>query len=260
MSNLQITYKKTADLIPYARNSRTHSDKQINQIASSIKEFGFRVPVLVDKDNGIIAGHGRVLAALKLNMDEIPTVDGSDMTDVQKRMYVIADNKIALNADWDDEILSLELEELESLGADMDILGFDDDELDDMIQGDDADEDDTYTNKVEAPIYEPSDENPTIDQLYDKTKTVELIGRIEQSDAPKEIKEFLKLAAHRHTVFNYKYIADYYSHADESIQALFEDSALVIIDFNRAIEEGYVKLAAGLFEKYKELTDDETSE
>lgn len=260
MSNLQITYKKTADLIPYARNSRTHSPKQISQIASSIKEFGFRVPVLVDKDNGIIAGHGRVLAALKLGMDEIPTVDGSDMTEIQKRMYVIADNKIALNADWDDEILGLELEDLKMLGADMEVLGFDDDELDKMIEGVEPDEDDTYTNKVEAPIYEPSDEKPNIEHLYDKTKTDELIQRVEKSDVPKEIKEFLKLAAYRHTVFNYKFIADYYSHADESIQALFEDSALVIIDFDKAIEEGYVKLAAGLFDKYKELTDDETSE
>ena len=118
---MQVTYKNIEDLIPYARNSRTHSDKQIAQIAASIKEFGWRNPVLIDGDNGIIAGHGRVLAARKLNIDQIPTIDGSDMTDIQKRMYVIADNKLALNADWDDEILALELEELESLGADIDI-------------------------------------------------------------------------------------------------------------------------------------------
>lgn len=258
-SKLKITYKPTEDLIPYARNSRTHSAAQIAQIAASIREFGFRNPILIDGENGIIAGHGRVLAALKLGIDQIPTLDGSDMTEVQKRMYVIADNKIALNADWDEEILALELDELESLGADLDILGFDDEELDGIVDpADEDDGDEPYTNKVEAPIYEPSENEPKIDELYDDAKTTQLIARINEADAPPKIKEFLKLAAYRHTVFNYKFIADYYSHADENIQSLFEDSALVIIDFKKAVEEGYVKLAAGLFEKYGEMTDDET--
>jgi ParB-like chromosome segregation protein Spo0J len=151
---MKIEYKPTADLIPYARNSRTHTDAQVNQIASSIREFGFRVPVLVSGDNTIIAGHGRVLAALKLGIEEIPTVDGSDMDDIQRRMYVIADNKIALNAGWDEEVLMLEIEDLRSLGADIELLAFDpseikradidysvlddhniDDQIDDMAKG-----------------------------------------------------------------------------------------------------------------------------
>ena len=154
MSKMKIEYKPTADLIPYARNSRTHTDAQINQIASSIREFGFRVPVLVAADNTIIAGHGRVLAALKLGIEEIPTIDGSDMDDIQRRMYVIADNKIALNAGWDEEVLMLEIEDLRSLGADIELLAFDpseikradidysvlddhniDDQIDDMAKG-----------------------------------------------------------------------------------------------------------------------------
>lgn len=154
MNKMKIEYKPTADLIPYARNSRTHTDAQINQIASSIREFGFRVPVLVSGDNTIIAGHGRVLAALKLGIEEIPTVDGSDMDDIQRRMYVIADNKIALNAGWDEEVLMLEIEDLRSLGADIELLAFDpseikradidysvlddhniDDQIDDMAKG-----------------------------------------------------------------------------------------------------------------------------
>jgi len=97
---MKITYKPVNDLIPYARNSRTHSEAQIAQIAGSIKEFGFRSPVLVDGENGIIAGHGRVLAAMKIGMDKVPTIDGSDMTPTQRKAYVIADNKIALNAGW----------------------------------------------------------------------------------------------------------------------------------------------------------------
>lgn len=128
-SKMKIAYKPTADLIPYARNSRTHSETQVNQIASSIKEFGFRVPVLVDGDNGIIAGHGRVLAAIKLGLSEIPTVDGSDLTETQKRMYVIADNKIALNAGWDEEVLMMEIEDLRSAGADINLLAFDPSEI-----------------------------------------------------------------------------------------------------------------------------------
>jgi ParB-like chromosome segregation protein Spo0J len=135
MKKLEIVYKPTTDLIPYARNSRTHTDIQVGQIAASIREFGFRVPVLIDGENGIIAGHGRVLAALKLGLDEVPTVDGSDMTEVQRKMYVIADNKIALNAGWDEDILLLEIEDLRGMGADIDLLAFDPSE----IQGNDVD-------------------------------------------------------------------------------------------------------------------------
>jgi len=129
MSQVQITYKNTSDLIPYARNSRVHSEMQVNQIASSIKEFGFRNPVLVDGENGIIAGHGRVLAAMKLNIETIPTIECSDLTDTQKRAYIIADNKIALNASWDEEMLMLEIEDFRAVGMDTDILGFDESEL-----------------------------------------------------------------------------------------------------------------------------------
>lgn len=129
MNKLKITYRKVEALIPYARNSRTHSDMQVAQIAASIKEFGFRSPVLVDAENGILAGHGRVLAARKLGLDEIPTIDGSDMTKTQQRAYVIADNKLALNAGWDDELLQLEIEDLKELDFDVEILGFDPSEL-----------------------------------------------------------------------------------------------------------------------------------
>jgi len=126
---LTIQYKKIDELIPYARNSRTHSDAQVAQIAGSIKEFGWRVPVLIDGENGIIAGHGRVLAAYKLGITDIPTIDGSDMTEIQKRLYVIADNKIALNAGWDEEILMMEVKDLQDLGADIELLAFDPSEL-----------------------------------------------------------------------------------------------------------------------------------
>ena len=113
-----------ADLIPYARNSRTHSDEQVTQIAASIKEFGFLNPVIIDGDKGIIAGHGRVMAAKKLGMVELPAVEASHLTDAQRRAYIIADNKLALNAGWDDEMLRVEFAELEELGFDLDLTGF----------------------------------------------------------------------------------------------------------------------------------------
>lgn len=117
------------ELIPYARNSRTHSDEQIAQIAASIKEFGFTNPVLIDNDNGIIAGHGRVLAGRKLKLKEIPCIRLGHLTDAQKKAYVIADNKLALNSGWDAEMLKLELVELKDEGFNIDLIGFDGDEL-----------------------------------------------------------------------------------------------------------------------------------
>lgn len=116
-------------LIPYARNSRTHSDSQVAQIAASIKEFGFTNPVLVDADSGIIAGHGRVLAARKLKLAEVPCIRLAHLTETQKRAYVIADNKLALNSVWDAELLQIELLGLKDDSFELDLLGFDANEL-----------------------------------------------------------------------------------------------------------------------------------
>lgn len=116
-------------LVPYARNARTHSDEQVAQIAASIKEWGWTTPVLADPTGQIIAGHGRVMAARKLGLTEVPVMVADGWTDAQKRAYVLADNKLALNAGWDEELLALELSELQDLGADLGLIGFDDDEL-----------------------------------------------------------------------------------------------------------------------------------
>lgn len=126
---LQIQYKPIQDLIPYARNSRTHNDAQVAQIAASIKEFGWTNPVLLDGENGIIAGHGRVLAAQKLGQKEVPTIELSHMTENQKRAYIIADNKLALNAGWDNDMLFTEFTDLKDAGYDLGLTGFSDDEI-----------------------------------------------------------------------------------------------------------------------------------
>lgn len=126
----QVTIDK---LIPYAKNSRTHSDAQIAQIAASIKEFGFVNPVLIDEAGGIIAGHGRVMAARKLGIDDVPCIRLSHLSENQKRAYVIADNKLALNAGWDDELLKLEIKDLELADFDISLLGFDAEELENIL-------------------------------------------------------------------------------------------------------------------------------
>ncbi len=129
MSDFPSIKMKINDLIPYARNSRTHSEEQVTQIASSIKEFGFTNPIIIDEQGGIIAGHGRVMAAKKLGIKEVPCVQVNGWTEAQKKAYVIADNKLALNAGWDEKMLSLEFDELQELGFDLSLTGFSKDEI-----------------------------------------------------------------------------------------------------------------------------------
>ena len=121
-----------SSLIPYARNSRTHSDTQVGQIAASIKEFGFLNPIIVDGESGIIAGHGRVLAAQKLGLAELPVIEAGHLSDAQRRAYIIADNKLAMNAGWDDEMLRVELDALGVDGFDLELTGFSLDEIADL--------------------------------------------------------------------------------------------------------------------------------
>jgi DNA modification methylase len=126
---LTVTYRPVAALIPYARNARTHSDAQVAEIAASMRAFGFTNPILVDGESGIIAGHGRLLAARKLGIDTVPVIELAGMTDAEKRAYIIADNKLALNAGWDVDLLRGEFEDLQGLGFDLSLTGFGDDEL-----------------------------------------------------------------------------------------------------------------------------------
>ena len=128
-----IVRRRCAALIPYARNARTHSDQQVAQIAASIREFGFTNPVLIDEEDGIIAGHCRVLAAHLLGLDEVPCIVLAHLTPTQRRAYVLADNKLALNAGWDLQMLSLEIGELGEAGFDLNLTGFDEFELGELF-------------------------------------------------------------------------------------------------------------------------------
>ncbi len=162
LNTLNVEYRKVEALIPYARNPRTHTDEQVAKIAASIVEYGWTNPVLVDGDSGIIAGHGRLAAARKLGLDEVPVIELAHLSPTQKRAYVISDNRLALDAGWNEELLALELAELSEAGYDLALTGFEDGEIeallaDDVIadegdQGQDAGESDTADEVPETPL------------------------------------------------------------------------------------------------------------
>lgn len=162
MEPLQIQYRPIESLIPYARNARTHSDAQVAQIAASICEFGFNNPVLVDGTRGVIAGHGRILAARQLGMDQLPVIELAHLTETQKRAFIIAENKLAERAGWDSELLSLELADLQAEGFDLELTGFDEDEWNAILAGEDIDkkgltDEDEVPAVIETTISQPGD-------------------------------------------------------------------------------------------------------
>lgn len=245
--------QSVASLVPYARNSRTHSVQQVDKIAASIREFGFLNPVIVDGQQGIIAGHGRVLAAQKLGLAEVPTIEASHLTDAQRRAYVIADNRLALDAGWDVGMLKVEFQDLGSEGFDLTLTGFDLGEIADMFAPVAPDLEGTkgenYSRKIEAPIYRITGAMPKPAQLYSRAKADTLAAEIKSAKLPKEVQEFLLAAAERHVVFNFRNIAEFYAHSDAETQDLMERSALVIIDFDKAVENGFVQMSEAMMEQ-----------
>jgi len=151
---------RVGDLTPYARNARTHSDEQVAQIAASIKEFGWTNPILVDGEKGLIAGHGRLAAARKLGMEEVPVIELTHLSETQKKALILADNKLALNAGWDAELLNLELEELELEGVDLNLVGFGEEERDALrpeVVNEGLTDEDAVPETPEEPITKPGD-------------------------------------------------------------------------------------------------------
>ena len=152
MPEISIDYRPIESLIPFARNARTHSEEQIASIAASIREFGFNNPILVDGRRGVIAGHGRILAARKLEMTELPVIELAHLTETQKRAFILAENKLTERAGWDQELLSLEMADLDAAGFDLELTGFDAGEIDSLLAGVDE--------KTDAPSAEPAEEIP----------------------------------------------------------------------------------------------------
>jgi ParB-like chromosome segregation protein Spo0J len=244
---MKIEKLPTEKLIPYARNAKKHDAAQVSKLAGSIREFGFNNPILIDKDNGIIAGHGRVMAAQQLGLAEVPCIRLGHLTDNQRKAYILADNRLAeIGGGWDEEMLKVELDALNESGVDLSMLGFDASDVEGLGKGDDA-----YTRKIESPKYEPKKSKPQLEELIDDSKSKKLIEEIGKSKISEDEKRFLIAAAHRHTVFHFENIAEYYSHSDKSMQELMEDSALVIIDFDKAIERGFVVFSDHIAEMFK---------
>ena len=134
----KVERRNVADLIPYIRNSRTHSDAQVAQIAASIREWGWTMPILCDEHGNVIAGHGRIMAAQKLGIDDVPCMTATGWSEAKRRAYVVADNKLALNSEWDTEMLRIEVAELGDMGFDLELTGFDADEISALHFDDDA--------------------------------------------------------------------------------------------------------------------------
>ena len=235
---MQIVMKSIDELIPYINNPR-NNDQAVDAVASSINNFGFKVPIVVDGDNEIVNGHTRLKAAKKLGLTEVPVIVADDLTEEQIRAFRLADNKVSELAEWDMDALKVEMEQIT---MNMQQFGFDV-ELEEK-----AKEESPYTNRIEAPFYEPTGNDISLKELVDTTKRDALVLEIQKSDIPEDVQEFLVMASQRHLVFDYRNIADYYSNASEEVQELMERSALVIIDFDDAIKNGYVKLAENVME------------
>jgi len=235
------------ELIPNPRNPNKHGDKQVAMLAKIIRHQGWRAPITVSKRSGfIVTGHGRLEAAKLLQVQTVP-VDFQDFaTEADEWAHLVADNRIAELAEIDGGELSGLLKDLESAGLDLDLSGFDKDESAEVIEDCAEIGDATYTNKITAPVYEPKGDCPPISQLVDRAKTDELLSAIEKAAVPAEVSDFLRCAAERHTKFHFARIAEFYCHADQPTKDLMEKSALVIIDFDKAIENGFVKMTEKL--------------
>lgn len=277
---------------PWDKNPRKNA-AAVKEVAGSIKRFGFSSPIIVRRADGvIIAGHTRYAAAQSLGLDKV-LVRFMDLDPAQAKALALADNKLGEIADWDRDLLSEVLRELDEDAFDVSGLGFSDGELDRLLSGlaDDVGEigpdpinegpapkaevrtpesggpaspavdvpppappaaekpaalSDTYTKKVKAPIYTPKGNAPALSDCYDEGKANALIAQIDAARLPPDLAAFLRAAARRHVVFNYRNIAELYCHQPPEVQDLFERSALVIIDFDKAIENGFVHLTERL--------------
>lgn len=233
-------------IIPYENNPRIN-DEAVADVMESIRQTADLDPIEVDENGVILSGHTRLKAYQRLKYTETDVMVYEGLTDEQKRKYRLLANKTGEKALWDIEKLDEELEGLDFLGYD---FGFDFGEEED-------EEDDKYTMKVNIPQYEPSGDMPNFADMLDSKKADELIKRIEDADGiTDEERAFLIQAARRHNVFNYRNIAEYYCHASPQMQFLMEESALVIIDVDDAIANGYARLSEDIVAMIEEGDDD----
>lgn len=227
---------------PDPANARKHDERNLEAIRDSLRAFGQQKPIVMDSRGIVVAGNGTLEAAKRLGWTEIAVVR-TDLDPTQATAFGIADNRTAELAEWDDDVLRSLLDSMDE--ETRDLLHFSEDDLDDLVEQASRTEgaDGTYTTKIEAPIYEITGEKPEVSALVDRTKADQLLEEIEGAGLPEDVSEFLRVAAERHAVFDFRRIAEFYAHADEPTQGLMERSALVIIDFDKAIENGFVRVS-----------------
>jgi len=242
------------DLTPDPENANKGTQRGEALLEKSISSYGLGRSILIDKNNRIIAGNKTAQKAGELGIDEVTVVDttGSEVvavrrtdldaeTDKEARELAYYDNQTsALSLDWDASQMLQDVEAGLNLPfTDEEVAKFTESELP------------FYSEKVETPLYEPSDEKPSLHNLFDKTRVEGLVKNIRSSDIPEDEKDFLILAAGRHARLNFQLIADYYAHSDKETQELMEDNALVIVDFNKAIENGWARLSGRVDVEYE---------
>lgn len=223
-------------------NPRILKDDKFKKLVRSIKDFPEMLairPIVVNKDMIVLGGNMRLKACNEAGLKEVHIIKADDLTEAQQKEFIIKDNVGFGEWDWDVLGNEWDAKELEDWGLD----GF-------PFDIESTQEEDNYSKNIEVPKYEPTGEKPETVDLFDREKADDFIKKIKASGIGKEEKAFLFMAAYRHTKFNYKNIAEYYAHADKEMQGLMEDSALVIIDFNKAIENGYVKLSEDIAKQY----------
>jgi len=219
-------------------NPRIIKNDKFAKLVQSIKDFPQMLekrPIVIDENNIVLGGNMRLKACLKAGMKDVPVIIASDWTDAQKKQFIIKDN--VGFGEWDFEVLTNDWKDCDLSGWGLDLPKNQDENI--------------YTQKITTPIYETKNKKPDIQKLYEDKKYRELLEEIETSEITPDEKEFLKIAAARHIVFFYDKIADYYAKSEKKTQCLMESSAMVIIDFDKAIENGYVKLAENIGKQYK---------
>jgi len=247
-------------------NARKHDQRNLAAIANSLNQFGQRKPIVITHNDVVIAGNGTLEAAKRLGWTEIAVArTPKDWDEATIKAYALADNQSGALAEWDNLVLERTLTELMKQDWDVAALGFDDQVLSELMSlvetGADGNLKDEianpYSTKIDVPQYEIVGDQPEVSELLNDSKTKALQAEIEASDLPSDVKGFLTAAAHRHTVFNYGKIAEFYPHQSGEIQKLMQDSVLVIIDFDDAMKLGYVKLTNKISALLQEDADSE---
>ena len=250
---MEIETVKCADLNLDADNARLHPPEGQEALRNSLLQFGQRKPIVVSSNNTVVAGNGTLQAAMDLGWETISIVRiPQSWSPEEIRAFALADNRTNELSQWDWEQVAKQVEELEALNIDMEALAFNAEMVSAEPVTRQREVGGDYTTKIKIPQYEIQGEKPDLSEIVDDTKAETLRAQIREADLPDDVRDFLLLAANRHTVFNYRKIAEFYAHQPKPIQELFEASALIILDPEDAIAKGYARFSERMMELQKQ--------